>query len=89
MGGGKALVGMVDRPEESAESEDQEAQAAALGVPAPYRGQGAWRGDSIPASRRARALAESSPAQWCRIKLKAFAAVYRCSFAIAAAGITG
>jgi hypothetical protein len=70
-----AVVGMADRPEESAGWEiPTEAGALALGVPVPCRGQAASRGDSIPANRRARALAELSPAQFCLIKLNAFAA---------------
>jgi hypothetical protein len=67
-----AVGGMADRPEESAGSEiPTAARAGALGVPVPCRGQAARRGDSIPANRRARALAELSPAQLCLIKLSA------------------
>jgi len=70
-----AVVGMAGRPEVSAGSEiPTAARAGALGIPVPRRGQAARRGDSIPANRRARALAELSPAKLCLIKLNAFAA---------------
>jgi hypothetical protein len=70
-----AVVGMADHPDESAGWEiPTEARALVLGVPDPGRGQAASRGDSIPAKRRPRVLAELSPAQFCLIKLNPFAA---------------
>jgi len=70
-----AVVGMAGRPEVSAGSEiPMAARAGALGVPVPCRGQAARRGDSIPANRRATALAELSPAKLCLIEPSAFAA---------------
>src|SRR5207248_2737944 len=57
-----AVVGMADRLEESAGAEIP--TAARAGVPAPCRGQAAWTGDSIPANRRATALAELSHKQF-------------------------
>jgi hypothetical protein len=63
-----AVVGIADRSEESVGSEiPTEARAGALGVPAPCWDQAARRGDSIRASRRARALAELSLAQLCLV----------------------
>lgn len=62
-----AVVGMADCPEESAAAEIP--TAARAGVPAPCRGQEAWTGDSIPANRRATALAELSHNQFSLIKL--------------------
>jgi hypothetical protein len=64
-----AVVGMADRPEESAGAEIPSAVRA--GVPVPCRGQEAWTGDSIPANRRATALAELSHRQFSLIKLNA------------------
>jgi hypothetical protein len=57
-----AVVGMADRPEESAGAEIP--TAARAGVLVPCRGQEAWTGDSIPANRRAAALAELSHVQF-------------------------
>ena len=57
-----AVVGMADRPEESAGAEIPTGDLA--GVPVPCRGQQAWTGDSIPANRRAAALAELSHNQF-------------------------
>lgn len=52
-----------------------EARVGVLGVPVPCRGQADRRDDSIPAHRRAAALAELSPARLCLIKVNAFADV--------------
>jgi len=69
-----AVVGMGDRPEESAGWENPtEARVFVLGVPVPCPDQPALRVDSIPADRRARALAESSLAQFCLANLNVFA----------------
>lgn len=76
VGSAAAVVGMADRPEESGESEiPTEARVGVLGVPVPGGGQAARRGDSIPAGRRAMALAELSPARLCLTKMNAFADV--------------
>ncbi len=69
-----AVAGMADRPEESVGSEiPTGAQAGALELPVPSRGQAARWGDSIPANRRARAPVELSLAPLCLANLSASA----------------